>query len=503
MRIKKKYLFVLNVVIAVIFAILFFKNHIGMNLLIFELITLPFMVYFNRPLKINLLTGTLFISTIITAVLTVLINTTWCIVINTCLFFLFNAAVSLKSMRSFLHLSWETFARFFMSQFRLLVRWHKPKSSPIVINFRKIFLFILLPLFLIALFIGLYAWANPIFYEKFSVVIDAVLDFLDKINFLFVLYLLIGMLVANAIFIPVNPMCLYKQDLNSTTDLQRKRNRVSFYHFRFNGLQTQLISAVIILVALNLLIGFFNYLDITHVWFNFEWDGRTLSKFVHEGTYVLLVTILLSAGIALYYFRKNLNFYKKNKLLKVLSVIWLLQNAVLTFSVVVRNLWYIQYFGLAYKRVALLFFLALVIFGLFTIILKILLRKNSYFLLMSNSFAVLLVFVISSFVNWNVVIAKYNTDNYDKIIFDLKFLSELDDSALPYILKTDAEIEKIEAAHLKNVRKNNYCYADFDYYYYDRIKSRKEEFMEEYPKRNILEWNLADKQVYDFFKNKE
>lgn len=504
MRVKKKYLFLLNLIIAVVFAILFFKNQIGLNLLIFEIITIPLMLWLNRPLKINYLTGTLFAATIFTLIFSIIINTFWCILINNCLFILFSVALAFKSIKSLLNLSAITIEKIFISQLRILKRWHKPKSNKIIINFRKIFLFVILPFFFVCLFIGLYAWASPFFKEKFSFAIDAFVEFLEKIDFLFFIYLLIGLCIANILFIPTSPSCLYRQDLNSSEILTRKRKRKIFgYYFRFNGLQLQNMSGIIILSLLNFLILFFNILDITNVWFNFEWSGETLKAFVHEGTYVLLFSILISAGIALYYFKKNLNFYKNNKLLKSLTVIWLVQNIILTFSVVVRNYWYIQNFGLAYKRIALLFFLSLTIFSLFTIIWKILFKKTNYYLFKINSFAVMLAFVISAVFNWDIVIAKYNFARYEKIVLDINFLAKLDISAYKYTYKTDQEIETIAEVQKKLVNKYEKSpfkkilkeFYDFEFYKHN-TNNLKENFLENYKNKNFLEWNYADDETY-------
>jgi hypothetical protein len=62
---------------------------------------------------------------------------------------------------------------------------------------------------------------------------------------------------------------------------------------------------------------------------------------------VLLIAILVSMGTILYLFCKNLNFYAKNKALKVLAYKWLGLNALLVVSVGVRTFYYIQFFGLA------------------------------------------------------------------------------------------------------------------------------------------------------------
>ena len=107
---------------------------------------------------------------------------------------------------------------------------------------------------------------------------------------------------------------------------------------------------------------------------------RSYYEFVHEGTWLLVFSVFLSAAIALFFFKGNLNYFSKNKWLKRLTIVWIAQNLVMVISVMLRNYWYITYFGLAYKRIAVLFFLLLTMIGLITIIIKILNKKSSYYL---------------------------------------------------------------------------------------------------------------------------
>ena len=67
-------------------------------------------------------------------------------------------------------------------------------------------------------------------------------------------------------------------------------------------------------------------MDINHVWLNFQWDGQFLKEFVHDGTYILIINIIISILLVLYFFKANLNFFKKNKILKTLTYIWVGQN---------------------------------------------------------------------------------------------------------------------------------------------------------------------------------
>jgi hypothetical protein len=269
-------------------------------------------------------------------------------------------------------------------------------------------------------------------------------------------------------------------------------------------LQTQNTAGIVLLFLLNILILCFNYVDITHIWIGFQWNGDFLKEFVHEGTWILLFSVFISAAIALYFFHNNLNFFSKNKLLKRLTVIWIAQNLVMTVSVAIRNLYYINYFGLAYKRIAVLFFLVLVAIGLITIIIKILKVKSSYFLWRINGFALLVVFTVSALFNWDVIITKYNFTHYNRSLIEYQFIYELSDAALPYAVKTMEELAEIKTVQEKtmpyNIISQNYLW---DYQkYHEYMNTKKDNFLNTYPSRSILEWNLPDYLAYKKLKKR-
>ncbi|MCL2312041.1 MAG: DUF4173 domain-containing protein [Firmicutes bacterium] len=288
------------------------------------------------------------------------------------------------------------------------------------------------------------------------------------------------------------PFSIYEHDLSSSNNLKRIR-RKDFSSFRATALKTQYITGVVLLFMLNALILCFNYIDITNIWIGFEWDGSFLKEFVHEGTWILLFSVFISAIIALYFFNNNLNFYSKNKLLKQLTVLWIVQNLIMTISVVIRNLYYINYFGLAYKRIAVLFFLALVAIGLITIIIKVLKIKSNYFLWRINGFSLLIVLTLSALFNWDIIIAKYNFKHHNRSLIEYRFIYNLSDATLPYTTKTLEQLSDINAVQIKTMPfdiSQNYLWSYQKYY--ENINKRRDDFLNNYKSRKVLEWNLPD-----------
>ncbi|MEG2069830.1 MAG: DUF4153 domain-containing protein, partial [Bacteroidales bacterium] len=173
------------------------------------------------------------------------------------------------------------------------------------------------------------------------------------------------------------------------------------------------------------------------------------------------------------------------------------QNLLMTFSVMIRNYWYMNYFGLAYKRIAVFFFLLLTVIGLVTIIIKIMKRKSSYFLWKVNSFAFLSVLIISMFFNWDVIIAKHNFKHYQQSFIEYGFMVRLNNNTIPYTFKSLEELKKINETQEKNIPFD----IEQPYYltyqeYYERMCDKKINFIKRYKAQNWLEWNLADYLTY-------
>ena len=112
--------------------------------------------------------------------------------------------------------------------------------------------------------------------------------------------------------------------------------------------------------------------------------------------------------IIIYFFRGKLNFYSKNQFLKTLAYIWIGQNALLAASVLMRNMQYINSFGLAYKRIGVLIFLILIIIGLATMVQKVAQRKSFFYLLNANSWATYIVLIFATSISWDTYITNYN-----------------------------------------------------------------------------------------------
>ncbi len=357
----------------------------------------------------------------------------------------------------------------------------------------------LLPLIVFALFMLIYSAASPFFNKFTGNFLQGFSDLMQKIfrwispGFFwlmivgFALYLFYFFGTLNYIF------RVFSEE--ETDRLTRRRKPFSG---RFNALKNEYRSGIILLILLNLALALMNVLDIRHVWLFFEWDGGYLKQFVHEGTWLLIVSILISIVIVVWLFRGNLNFYSKNRVLLVLSRIWLYQNIILAISVAVRNFWYIHYFNLAFKRIWVFAFLILVVFGIITVLLKLRHKKTLQYLLVQNSLMAYAVIVFTGLFNWDIIIARYNVKHAGKAFFHTDFMMHLDSSTLP-VLRLDAEtLSQIDSVNRINFPDHQY-YTSMDYYS-GHIGQRTRNFLEGYPRLQWQSLTVSDAITYQRLK---
>lgn len=481
---KLAYIFA-SVITALGFSMLFFEKSIGLNLVILEWVTIPIMIIANRPFKFNKLTITALLVLLTTSIAVLYSHTGWTIFINILMFFTCNSIIVFKEYRSYMYAAVESFrnaALSFVPQVRAKHEDGAPKMEK-----SKIIWFTVLAFVITMAFVILYSLGSSKFGEWIK-------DIVQSFNFKFILLFLFGLVFANFVFRKkTEKFMTYEAGLDETIVRKRKRRYLLGLS---QALKNSNFFGVMLLGMLNVVLLFFNISDIRYVWF-YSWTGAFLKEFVHEGTWILIFTILISQMIALLLFRENLNFYSRNKLLKILTMIWLAQNCLMTISVGIRNFWYVRYFGLAFGRIAVFFFLALVIVGLVSIMIKVSRCKTMYYLFKVNSYAFMVIISLSALVNWHVVIADYNFAHSDSSFIEYSFMARLDNSALPFLVKTRSELDVIDLQQQQAMKFDTHI----DYFitskkYEILIKMKIQKFVAEYESQSFLEWNYADEWAY-------
>jgi hypothetical protein len=244
-----------------------------------------------------------------------------------------------------------------------------------------------------------------------------------------------------------------------------------------------------------------NIIDINFLWLHFQYEeGKPVYKMVHEGTELLIVSIVLAMAILMFFFKGNLNFYKRNKWLKYGAYAWIIQNALLVTSVFMRDYYYILKHGLAYKRIGVLFFLLMVLIGLITVFVKIWSRKTNYFLFRVNAWAGIVVLVLATTIHWDEFIAGYNLKRKNTVDLDVQFLLSLSDKALPLL---DTNIVALQKRENDLQALDKYREATCDTCFIEQLKQREKQFAEKQQQLSWLSWNYADAYTKKYLQKKK
>lgn len=292
----------------------------------------------------------------------------------------------------------------------------------------------------------------------------------------------VGFLVAGgALWKHVAPLWIQKNEKRKD-DLQRYPEHVLPVSFGMLSLKREHQQAIAILFTLNALLLIVNVIDVRYVWFNFAaGTAQEMKQYVHEGTYLLVVAIFLAMSILLFFFRGKLNFFSRNLWIKRLAYCWIVQNAVLTLSVAIRNYRYIEHYNLAYKRIGVFIFLFLVLFGLVTLIFKIKDRKTLYYALRYNALASYCIWMMVCCINWDVFITRYNLAHAENGV-DARFLiEEVSDKNLFLLEGKEDQLATYNISTYYSERKIK-----------RRIEQKRHHFEQRTQKGTWLSWNYSD-----------
>jgi len=260
-----------------------------------------------------------------------------------------------------------------------------------------------------------------------------------------------------------------------------------------------------------------NSIDISTLWFGNPKLNANFSVELHEGTNALIFSIIMAMMVILYFFSGNINFFSKNRTIRVLAYIWIFQNAFLVISVFLRDYNYIDMHGLTYKRIGVIVFLLLCTIGLITVYIKVAQKKTLFYLFKTNGliwYGLLLIFGI---VNWDVLIVSYNINNRSSITLDLDHLTEMSDKTLPLLDQNRAVLKK----YLSNSSyANDYIVVadtsavtlpidtfqrkvNNEKHFDQELNNRIKNFKIRYERTTWLSWNFRDWQTYNYIeKNK-
>lgn len=317
---------------------------------------------------------------------------------------------------------------------------------------------------IILVFFILYKNSNPLFQ-----------DLTKKINFDFiswewVRFTLLGFVIVYAFLYARNFPGLYKKDAGLPGSIDRdsvlaKENK--FFGKKLN-LSLEINSGIILLLLLNILLFIVNALDVAYLWITQKLpEGMSYSDYVHQGTGTLIISIILAILIILFYFRGHVNFSEKNKSIKTLAYLWMVQNIIVIISTAYRNILYINEYSLTYKRIGVYIWLILTLVGIITTIVKIGKHKSNWYLFRQNGWSVYFVLILFACFNWDMVITNYNIKNSKKL--DKFYLLDLGSPAnIPSLLRLQEDERDYNVTSDKKYQTNwthGDDYRDYSYSY--------------------------------------
>ncbi len=516
---KKKLitLFVLILLLAV-YDLLFRNQKLGINLSIFILLLIPLLAYlFPCFIKSRAAISSILLAAI-TAIMVTFINTTLSKVTGIVfagIMVAFTHKVSLRSIPYAIAYSIFNLAQAptklyngmraltgKFPRFSKTFRYHKLAYVPVIVT---------------VIFVIVYSIGDPEFASMLNSLVTRLADILDWLAQYFTLshflFLLLGAVLLLTAIIPIGAESLTEKELKQQDNLLRKKKKfikiipdvtfnyaVAFRRSRklITSLMNEYRSGVLTLAMINLVLLCVNAIDVIKVWMegqtvsNLPTDPKYVSSMrssaVHEGTDALIFSILLAMAVLLFFFRGNINFLKGTQLLRQLAYVWIIQNALLLITVAVRNYYYITDCGLTMKRIGVYAFLLATLFGLLTLFFKILEKKSSFYLVRINCWAVSILFLLLSCVDWDPVMAQYNISHIPKEKLDKQFLLWLSDHALPVLVAhQDIFISNFSSPEKNEIKK-------------DALRSRISDFIFKYDHHTWQSWNYADYKVYCFLK---
>ena len=224
------------------------------------------------------------------------------------------------------------------------------------------------------------------------------------------------------------------------------------------------LSGIILFVMLNTLLLILNVLDINYFLFNGKLpEGVNHKGFVHDGIGTLITSIVVAICIILFYFRGELNFHKQNKWLKIMALIWILQNAFMIFSTAYRNNLYIDESGISYKKIGVYVYLILALIGLATTFIKVVKLKTNWYLFRVNAAVYYYFIVFTCFFNWDIIITDFNINKHtvEHKKLEKYLLLDLSYKNLPQLLTLPdsvANSDDYEARDYYNFSRGTYYY---------------------------------------------
>ena len=281
----------------------------------------------------------------------------------------------------------------------------------------------IMPLVLAAIFVSLFAAANPLIEIALrSIDFAVLLQFLDlwRIGF--------WTMTAMVVWAMLRPRL--------KRHVARSQAGRSFMIVPTRNAPLGQASLLRSLILFNAIFAVQTLLDLVYLWGGADLpEHMSHAEYAHRGAYPLIATALLAAGFVLVAMRRG-GPGDHSALIRGLVHAWIGQNVLLCLSSMLRLGLYVEVYSLTELRVAAGLWMALVGIGLVLILLRILFNRSNAWLIATNLASLLMVLYISSFIDFPAFIARFNVAHSQEVSqegppLDLAYLSSLGPSVIP------------------------------------------------------------------------
>lgn len=440
----------------ILYSYLFYQQSAGINFLIFNCCISGFLIYRNKELIKNKQWLLVVSGAILSSFFIFLYSSPiaiWANIISLMIL----SALSFDPEVSFITALFQSFCNQFASFVFMIMDWIERRSKQVTTDekrpfYAKLFIF-LIPLLIAIIFFLFYQSANPLFYDLTK---DINLDFIS-IGWIF--FTLGGLILLYGFYNNRRLSYFGNLDKNTPLVLSLENTQRNTFWNTLMKMDTENISGVILFSMLNLLLITVNSLDLHYLWFDGTLPkGVSHKAFVHDGIGTLITSLVVAILIILFYFRGGINFYEKNKWIRRMAYVWIIQNIFMILSTAYRNNMYIQESGLSYKKIGVYVYLLLTIIGLITAFIKVYKIRTNWYLFKTNALVYYFFLIIGCIPNWDMIITNYNIKKHylEKKELEKYLLLDLSFKNLPELMSLPEYEKKKDDLKAR------------DYYYYLR-----------------------------------
>jgi Domain of unknown function (DUF4173) len=171
-------------------------------------------------------------------------------------------------------------------------------------------------------------------------------------------------------------------------------------------------------------------------------DDMALAEYAHRGAYPLVATALL-AGLFVLTMLQPGGIAARDKVARLLVIVWIVQNVILVASSMLRTWDYVEAYSLTQFRIAALAWMVLVALGLALVCWRMLANKSGGWLINANLLTTGLMLSVFCFVDTAGVAARWNVAHAREVggrgyYIDLCYLGRMDAAAILPLMSLEA-----------------------------------------------------------------